>query len=55
MNVCAHSQTTFNSSAAVRSVSKGVDSSLERDLVDVTHKLFHKKHTEDSSYIRPEH
>lgn len=55
MNVCAHSQTTFNSSAAVRSVYKGVDSSLERDLVDVTHKLFHKKHKEDSSNIRPEH
>lgn len=55
MSVCAYSQTTFNSSEAIRSVYRGVDSSLERDLVDVTHKLFHKKHKVDSSYIRSEH
>ncbi|MGC8750647.1 BamA/TamA family outer membrane protein [Hydrotalea sp.] len=47
-----YAQTTFNSSAAVQSVYKGVDSSLERDLVDVTHKLFRKKNKIDSTQVR---
>jgi len=38
-----NAQTIFNSGAAVHSVYTGVDSLLERDLVDVTHHLFHKK------------
>lgn len=50
-----YAQTTFNSSAAVQSVYKGVDSSLERDLVDVTHKLFRKKNKIDSTQIRQPH
>ncbi|RTL51010.1 MAG: hypothetical protein EKK39_08785 [Sphingobacteriales bacterium] len=41
--ITLNAQTTFNSDAAVRSVYRGVDSSLEKDLVDVTHKLFDKK------------
>lgn len=50
-----YAQTTFNSSAAVQSVYKGVDSSLERDLVDVTHKLFRKKNKIDSTQVRQPH
>ncbi|WP_298302609.1 BamA/TamA family outer membrane protein [Hydrotalea sp.] len=55
--ISAHAQTTFNSAAVVRSVYRGIDSSLERDLVDVTHKFFHKKSKQasDSAKLNAEH